>query len=83
MPHCGARNLFEDAAKINENFYGRDHGEVARDANNLGKLLKTLGNIEESKSWFSKALEINDKIYGPEHIYSKLALNNLIQVSTP
>jgi tetratricopeptide (TPR) repeat protein len=50
---------------------------VASDINNLGSVLKELGDLPGAKTAFERALRIGEKAFGPEHHEVALYVNNL------
>ena len=62
---------------IGENFYGPDHPQVAIYANNLGGVLKDLGDLQGAKSCYQRALKILQKNLGDDHPKAKIVQNNL------
>jgi tetratricopeptide (TPR) repeat protein len=54
-----AKSAYERALIIDENIYGPDHPNVAWVINNLGMVLKEMGELEGSKKHFERALEID------------------------
>ena len=72
-----AKEYYEQALAIDEQEYGMQHQEVAKDANNLGSALKALGKLNEAKECFERALEIDEYVYGKEHQIVAIRANNL------
>ena len=62
-----AKSCFERALKIDEKVFGLDHPSVATMVNNLGSVLKDLGETEKAKSCFERALKIDEKAFGLDH----------------
>jgi len=62
-----ARGLLERALEIGEATYGENHYAVAIRRNNLGVLLKDLGDLEGARDQLERALEIMREAVGPEH----------------
>ena len=50
---------------------------VATDLNNLGMVLRDLGDYKGAKLKLERALAIDEKVYGPEHPSVATNLNNL------
>jgi tetratricopeptide (TPR) repeat protein len=65
------------ALKIDEKTYGPDHPEVATDVNNLGSVLKDLGDLQGAKEHFGRALAIFQKSLGEDHPSTAKVRNNL------
>ena len=59
---AGASAAFERALRIDEAAYGPEHPEVARDINNLGRVLKELGDVAGASAAFERALVIYEKL---------------------
>ena len=68
---------FEQALQIDDDFHGPNHPTVAKDATNLGFLLKNQGELPGAKAYFERALKINLKRYGGGDPKVALSLNNL------
>jgi tetratricopeptide (TPR) repeat protein len=69
--------MFEQALRIDEAAYGTDHPEVARDVNNLGGVLKALGDLVGAKECCERAMGIDEAAYGPDHPKVAIDVNNL------
>jgi len=65
---------------INENALGPDHPAVARTAGHLGELYVALGQMALARSYFERALHIDELVYGPNHIAVFNRLNQLGRV---
>ncbi|CAH3136864.1 unnamed protein product [Pocillopora meandrina] len=63
--------------KIQTKKLGPDHVDVASSYNNLGTLHKALGDTDEAKDFYKRALEIQMKQVGPEHVDVASSYNNL------
>ena len=72
-----ARKYYERALKIDEQVYGPDHPDVARDVNNLGSVLQDLGEFQEARKCYERALKIDEQVYGPDHPKVAIRVNNL------
>ncbi|MGB3458436.1 MAG: FxSxx-COOH system tetratricopeptide repeat protein [Halobacteriota archaeon] len=72
-----AKVLFERALTLAEEAYGPDHPEVATDVNNLGSVLRALGDLKGAKELFARALKIDEEAYGPDHPHVAILVNNL------
>ncbi len=72
-----AKTLHEHALAIVEATYGLDHPEVARCLNNLGYILRELGQPEQARPLQERALAIDEAAYGPGHPNVASGLNNL------
>jgi len=46
-------------------------------ANNLGSVLRDLGEMEKARECFERALKIDEKIFGPDHPRVAIRANNL------
>ena len=60
--------LFQKSLITYENYYGKDHIEVARLTRKLGSIYFLEGQLELAKGYLKKALEIFQKINHPEKI---------------
>lgn len=60
--------------------YGVESPEIARLANPLGVLLYARGRYPRAEVLLRRALEMDQKIYGPDHRYIAIYLNNLARV---
>ncbi|XP_066030799.1 uncharacterized protein [Pocillopora verrucosa] len=63
--------------KIQMKKLGPEHVDVASSYNNLGTLHSDLGDTDEAKDCFKRALEIQMKQLGPEHVHVANSYNNL------
>ena len=72
-----AKAAFERALKSDEKTFGPDHPQVAIYVNNLGSVLKDLGDLPAAKAAFERALAIFRKSLGDEHPKTRLAQRNL------
>jgi tetratricopeptide (TPR) repeat protein len=68
---------FEQALAIDEHIHGPGHSTVAKDATNLGFLLKNQGDLPGARKYFERALRINLERYGADDPEVALSLNNL------
>jgi tetratricopeptide (TPR) repeat protein len=76
----GAKNQLERALILAEIVFGPDHPDVATIANNLGSVLKDLGDLPNARQCFERALKIDERIYGPEHPHVAMRAGNLGKV---
>jgi tetratricopeptide (TPR) repeat protein len=72
-----AKGDHESAVKLGEMILGSDHFHVAIYVNNLGTVLKDLGNLAGARANFERALKIDESVYGPDHPTAAIRLNNL------
>jgi tetratricopeptide (TPR) repeat protein len=72
-----AKTDHERALKIDEAVYGSDHPAVAADVNNLGLVLRDLGDLPGARQCFERALRIDEAVYGLDHPAVATAVNNL------
>lgn len=63
--------------KIDEAAFGSEHSNVATDLNNLGLVLKTLGDMAGARIAYERALKIDEVVHGPDHPDVATTLNNL------
>ena len=75
-----AEPLMRRALAIDEQSYGPDHPNVARDLNNLAQLLQATNRLPEAEPLMRRALAIDEQSYGPEHPDVATGLNNLAQL---
>jgi tetratricopeptide (TPR) repeat protein len=69
---------FEHALEIDERIHGSGDPTVAKDATNLGFLLKNQGDdLSGAREYFERALQINRKAYGANGPEVAMSLNNL------
>jgi tetratricopeptide (TPR) repeat protein len=59
---------------------GQDDPAVAEALNNLARLLKATNRLEAAELLMRRALDIDEKSYGPEHPKVAIRLNNLAQL---
>jgi tetratricopeptide (TPR) repeat protein len=69
--------LFRRALAIDEQNYGPDHPDVARDLGNLAGLLYATNRLAEAEPLYCRALAIDEQSYGPDHPDVARDLNNL------
>jgi len=72
-----AKSVLERALRIDEAAYGPDHPKVAIRVNNLGSVLRALGDLEGARAHFERALRIDEAAYGPDHPNVAIRVNNL------
>ncbi|HEY3312028.1 MAG TPA: tetratricopeptide repeat protein [Anaerolineales bacterium] len=72
-----ARITDERVLAIDEKTYGLEHPNVARRANNLGRVLQELGDLAGAKALYERALAIDEKTLGEEHPDVALIASNL------
>ncbi len=72
-----AKSAFERALKIDEAVYGPDHPQVAIRVNNLGGVLRALGDLAGARASYERALKIDEAVYGPDHPEVATDVNNL------
>jgi len=72
-----AKSLHERALEIDEKVYGPDHPTVAIRVNNLGGVLRTMGDLEGATERFEQAIKIAENAYGPDHPDVAVYVNNL------
>ncbi len=69
--------LFERAITIGERILGPDDPVVATRVNNLGSVLRILGDLPGAKAHFERALKIDEQTYGSDHPEVGTDVNNL------
>jgi tetratricopeptide (TPR) repeat protein len=69
--------LYEEFARLIEDYLGPEHPDTAQGLNNLGLLYDAQGHYEEAESLYQRALQIREKVLGPEHPDTAQGLNNL------
>ena len=50
---------------------------MAKDVNNLGSVLQDLGDFQEARKCYERALKIDEQVYGPDHPDVARDVNNL------
>ena len=75
-----AEPLLRRALAIDEQSFGPDHPNVARDLNNLAQLLKATNRLSEAEPLMRRALAIFEHSFGPNHPNVATNLNNLAQL---
>ena len=73
------------ALAIDEQSYGPDHPDVARDLNNLAQLLKATNRLSEAEplSWRMVSIFVGfGKATGHEHPHMQAALQNYFSILT-
>jgi len=72
-----AEPLMRRALKIDEDSFGQDHPNVARDLNNLAQLFKATNRLVEAEPLMRRAVEIFEASLGVDHPNSKIGRGNL------
>jgi len=72
-----AKPFYERALAIREDQLGPHHHDTAQSLNNLGALLKNMGQYEEARPFYERALAIREEQLGPQHPSTATSLNNL------
>jgi tetratricopeptide (TPR) repeat protein len=67
----------ERALAIFEAAYGSDRPEVAQALDNLGVVLRELGELPQARAHHKRALAIFEATYGPDHPDIATTLDNL------
>ena len=63
-----------------EKKFGEDHADVATSYNNLASVYTSLGEYNQAKDLYEKALVIWRKIFGEDHASVATSYNNLASV---
>ncbi|WP_214041665.1 FxSxx-COOH system tetratricopeptide repeat protein, partial [Methanoculleus sp.] len=69
-----SREAYERALRIDEKTYGPDHPNVAQDVNNIGTVLRDLGDLSGAKEYFERALRISEEACRPKD-YPNIAVS--------
>lgn len=72
-----AKVLYGRALSLAEEAYGPNHPNVAIRVNNLGLVLRALGDLQGAKEHFARALSIFQKSLGEDHQLTATVRNNL------
>jgi len=72
-----AESLMRRSLAIDEQSFGAEHPDVARDLNNLALLLQATNRLAEAEPLMCRALAIDEQSYGAEHPKVAAVLNNL------
>jgi tetratricopeptide (TPR) repeat protein len=72
-----AKNCYAHALAIMEHIKGPNHPHVAITANNLGRVLKDLGDLAGARAHYERALAIDEAAYGPNDPDVAIDVNNL------
>jgi tetratricopeptide (TPR) repeat protein len=75
-----AEPLMRRALTMDEQSYGPEHPNVARDLNNQAQLLKATNRLSESEPLMRRVVRIFEQSYGVNHPNVATALNNLAQL---
>ena len=75
--YSNAEPLMRRALAIDEDSFGPDHSDVARDLNNLATLLQATNRLEDAEPLMRRALAIDEDSFGPDHPNVAIRLNNL------
>lgn len=71
-----AKGLFERAMALASQFYGETHPQVSALANNLGRVHRQLGNINDAKACFERSMAIDTEVYGEADPHLGAVFNN-------
>ena len=63
--------------RISPEGFGSDHPSVANLVNNLGLVLRNLGDLDGARKAYQRALAIDEKSFGPDHPSVAIDVNNL------
>jgi len=69
--------LLERALGIDEDVFGPDHPNVARDLSNIGAVYESLGHLSTARANYERAFKIDRAAYGPMHPIVAVRLNNM------
>ncbi|HWM95278.1 MAG TPA: tetratricopeptide repeat protein [Thermoanaerobaculia bacterium] len=75
--YAEAEPLMRRALAIDEESFGSEHPNVARDLNNLSQLLQDTNRISEAEPLMRRALDIDEASFGSQHPEVAIHLNNL------
>jgi len=75
--YATAKAAYERALKIDEEAFGPDHPRVATDVNNLGTVLRDLGDLPGARAAAERALKIDEKAFGSDYPKVAIRVNNL------
>jgi Tetratricopeptide repeat len=56
---------------------------VAIDVNNMGGVLRALGDLDGARQAFQRALAILEKVFGPDHPRTQTVRGNLAALAAP
>jgi hypothetical protein len=68
---------WSQTACIDEASFGPDHPNVAVRVNNLGSVLRALGDLAGARAAFERALAIFERFLGSEHPSTRTVRGNL------
>jgi len=72
-----ALEYYKKALEIAEELLGKNHPTTATCVNNLGIMLKDLGDLDGARACFERTLKIHESAYGVYHPDIATCLNNL------
>jgi tetratricopeptide (TPR) repeat protein len=75
-----AEPLMRRGFQIDEESFGPQHPNVARDLNSLAQLLQATNRLSEAEPLMRRALQIDEESFGPQHPNVARDLNNLAQL---
>jgi tetratricopeptide (TPR) repeat protein len=75
-----AELLVRRVLKIEEDSFGPQHPNVARELGNLAILLQATNRLPEAESLMRRSLQIDEASFGPQHPNVAIRLNNLAQL---
>ena len=69
------------ALAIYEKVLGAEHPDIATSYNNIGAVYVHQGDYSKALEYFFKALAIREKVFGPEHQYTKSVSEKILNVT--
>ena len=63
-----------------QNHYGQDHVQVATTLGNLAIVLRQMGDYDQAKALYERALAVEQNHYGQDHVEVARTLGNLANV---
>jgi tetratricopeptide (TPR) repeat protein len=69
--------MFEQAERLYEGLDGPDHPRMSHLYGNFGFWLHRLGESERGEYYYRRALEIDRRVFNPEHTYVGITTSNL------
>ncbi|MBL7128951.1 MAG: tetratricopeptide repeat protein [Ignavibacteria bacterium] len=73
-----AEKMLENALRVREKTFGRNHAETADSLYNLAYLYRNRNKYEKAEQLYKRSLKIRENIYGKEHIETIKTLNSLV-----
>jgi tetratricopeptide (TPR) repeat protein len=75
--YAEAKQSYEEAIALQEQFLGPEHPGIASALNNLANAVQSMGDVEAARVLHERSLEIRERALGPGHPDVASSLNNI------